>query len=200
MMVTFVFCIRYGITTVPVDGCHEIRTTSLLWGLAAILGIANGTGMTVSPKHFTGRTVRFIISVAEPFRYPVDAWIKWRERAVFPLRQIFSRTVGGQVVTRTTVHFLFASILNNNCLVGINQLGSLSGMRSSGTTKLFCGEVSSIDPIGSIQPKISTILKTAFPPFVGGFGRRATPKPCVSPSVIVVGQTPVGKIIVRVFN
>ena len=200
MMVTFVFCIRDGITTVPVDGCHEIRTTSLLWGLAAILGVANGANMAVGPKHFTGCTVRFAAPVTKPFRYPVDVWIKWRERAVFPLRQIFASAVGGQGVTRTTVHFLFASILNDNCLVGINQLGSFSGMRYSGTTKLFCGEESSIDAVGSIQPKLGTILVTALPPFVGGLGGGATPKPSVSPGVIVIGQPPVGKIIVRVLN
>ena len=114
-----------------------VRAASLLRGFATILGEPNGACLAVGPKHFTGRAVRLVAPVPEPFRDPVDVRIKGCQ-AVLPLRQVLGSAVGGQSVTRATVHFLFTGILNDNRLVGIDQLGSFSRMIASRTTELFC--------------------------------------------------------------
>ena len=101
------------------DAFHEIRAASLLRVFATILGVPNGAYMAVGPKHFTGRAVRLVAPVPEPFRDLVDVRIKGCQ-AVLPLRQVLGSAVGGQIVTRATVHFLFTSVLNNNRLVGID--------------------------------------------------------------------------------
>ena len=61
----------------------------------------------------------------EPFGNPVDIRIEGCQ-TVLPLRQVLSASIGGQIVTGTAIHFLFACILNDNRLIGTDKVGSFS--------------------------------------------------------------------------